>query len=139
MNTNLEIACRILDIGSFTCVLCKEDRVYISQARGVKPLMTWLEKGTDLQGFSAADKVVGKATALLYCLLGIRELYAGVISHAALEVLQAHGIPASYSQLVDHIQNRTQTGLCPMEAATMSLQEPKDAPAAIRAALEKLK
>ena len=139
MNTNLEIARSILDTGAFTCVLCKEDRVYISQYRGVKPLMTWLEKGTDLKDFSAADKVVGKATAMLYSLLGVRELYAGVISHAALEVLQEHNIPTSYGKLVDHIQNRAKTGLCPMESATLSIRDPKDAPAAIRAALEALK
>ena len=139
MNTNLEKARAILDTGIFTCALCSGDRVYISQDRGVKPLMTWLEAGTDLAGFSAADRVVGKATAMLYCLLAVREVHAGVISLAALEVLQAHGIPASYGKLVDHIQNRAKTGLCPMENATMVVSDPKDAPAAIREALAKLK
>ncbi len=135
---DLQQARRILEQENCTCVLCKGDTVYRSHRRGVAPLMAHLEQGTDLQGFSAADKVVGKATAFLYCLLGVRCIYAGVMSKAAAQVLTAAGICFQYGTLAEAIQNRAGTGLCPMELATRDISEPADAPAAIRAALARL-
>ena len=72
MNVDLNMAQSILEQDGCTCVLCNGETVYKSHRRGVAPLMGWLESGTDLKGFSAADKVVGKATAFLYCLLGVK-------------------------------------------------------------------
>jgi len=82
--------------------------------------------------------VVGKATALLYCLLKIRRLYAQVISDAALEVLQAHGIDVVWDRQVPHIINREGTGWCPMEMATQDISDPALAPEAIRNKLKQL-
>lgn len=128
---------QLLADGNYTCVLCKGEAVRTSHHRGVRPLMELLDG--DVAGFSAADKVVGKATALLYCLLGIRALWAGVISDAALEVLEAHGIPVQWETRVSQIRNRQNTGRCPMEQATEHISDPQDAPAAIRAKLDELK
>lgn len=133
MRTNLEKARHYLETGHHTCVLCKGDRVYTSGVRGVSPLLRWLDAGTELQGFSAADKVVGKATAMLYCLLGVREVYAGVMSRAAVKVLLRHGIGVLYTEQVDFIWNREHTGQCPMEAAVADIEDP----AAGRIAVEK--
>ena len=133
---DLAKAWQLLSEGGYTCVLCKGDRIYTSTHRGVKPLMDLLD--TDVSGYSAADKVVGKATALLYCLLGIECLHAGVISDAALQVLDAHKIPVQWDHRVAYIQNRTGTGRCPMEMATEHICDPADAPAAIRNKLKEL-
>lgn len=138
MNADLTLARSILEAEGCTCALCKEETVYKSDRRGVSPLMGWLESGTDLKGFSAADKVVGKATAFLYCLLGAKEVYARVMSEAAAKVLELQGIPFAYEQLVPAISNRAGDGLCPMELATRNIENPADAPAAIRQALAHL-
>ena len=138
MNTNLETAIRMLAQGAYTCVLCKDGQVYTSCRRGVAPLMGFWEQKTDLKGFSAADKVVGKATALLYCLLGVSQVYATVLSRPAAEVLASHGIDYRYETLVDAILNRTGDGFCPMETATKQIHDPAQAPAAIQAALQAL-
>ncbi len=136
MNPDLTQAIQLLNKGGYTCVLCKEQQVYTSTQRGVKPLIDLL--GEDLTGFSAADKVVGKATALLYCLFNIRALHANVISESALAVLHDHKIPTSYTELVPHIINRTGDGKCPMELATEHISDPKAAPDIIRTALKKI-
>jgi hypothetical protein len=133
---DLARARQLLSDGGYTCVLCKGDRIYTSTHRGVKPLMDLLD--TDVSGYSAADKVVGKATALLYCLLRIECLHAGVISDAALQVLDAYKIPVQWDHRVAFIQNRTGTGRCPMETATEHICDPADAPAAIRNKLKEL-
>ena len=138
MNADLIRAQQVLAAEGCTCVLCKGDIFYKSTHRGVAPLLGWLEEGLDTKCFSAADKVVGKATAFLYCLLGITAVHANVISEAAIAVLQQQGICVSFGQRVPAIQNRKGDGLCPMELATRDVTDPADAPAAIRAALARL-
>lgn len=120
----------------YTCVLCRGDELYTSRHRGVRPLMELLD--TDTAGFSAADKVVGKATALLYCLLGIRQLYARIISDAAIQVLEQHNIPVQWDTRVAYIVNREGNGRCPMELATEHISDPALAPDAIRQKLKQL-
>jgi len=121
-----------LDSGSYTCVLCKGDDVYFATERGVKPLLSWLDSGMDLRGYSAADKVVGRATAFLYCLLGVKAVYANVMSRPAAAVLGEQGIDAHWGKLVDGIINRRGTGPCPFEAAVMEIRDSREALNAIR-------
>jgi hypothetical protein len=117
----------ILNGSHYTCVLCSGDEVLTTDLRGVKPLVRWLMEGRSFQGFSAADKVVGKATAFLYCLLGVSDVHALVMSQSALAVLQSNGIEARYDTLVEHIINRKGDGICPFEAVVMEIKEPQDA------------
>lgn len=67
MNPNLAEAKRLMENGGYTCVLYKDGITHTSTKRGVLPLKEWLEKKTELKGFSAADKVVGKAAAFPVC------------------------------------------------------------------------
>ncbi len=127
-----------LDNENCTCVLCKGDSLYHSHHRGVRPLLDFLDSGLDFTGYCAADKVVGKATAYLYCLLGVKTVYANVLSDAAAEVFIQAGIPFSCEIRVPAIRNRTNTGLCPMETATKDIDDPHLALKAIRETLQKL-
>ena len=135
---DLEKAEKLLLEEGYTCVLCRGDEVYTSTLRGVKPLVRWVEAKTDMTGFSAADKVVGRATAYLYVLLGIRELYARVISKAALEVLENANIPVRYCTLAEYIVNRKGDGVCPFELAVMGIDTPGRAYTAIRQKMQEM-
>ena len=130
---HLITAWNLLESGNYTCVVCKEDTIYTTTHRGVAPLLNWLDEGTDLTGFSAADRVVGRGAAFLYCLLGIKEVRARVMSYPAMEVLRAYGIRAEADTFVDNIINRAGTGPCPFEAAVMHIQKADEALVAIRA------
>ena len=128
--------------GGFTCAIFEGEKVLKSEKRGVAPLLEWLESGLsgkDFYGFSAVDKVVGKAAAFLYVLLGVKELYAFVLSDEAEKVLIAHGIAVGYQEKVPAIRNRTNTGFCPMEQAVWDIDEPNAARLAILQTLEKLR
>ena len=128
----------ILENGAFTCVLVKGDEVISFSERGVKPLLALLSQSKNLESFCAADKVVGKAAAFLYLLLGVKKLHALVISEHALSLLRENGVCVSYDTLVPMIRNRTDTGFCPMEQATMNCSSPEEALAAIKETLKKL-
>lgn len=137
MNQNTLKAKEYLQNCGYTCVLVKDNSVHESRERGVKPLLQWLENDIDFNGYSAADKVVGKAAAYLYVLLGVKEIYCDIISKPSLEVLQKYGINATCGTIVNAIRNRTNTGFCPMEQATMNSVTPEEALNAVKSALIK--
>ena len=139
MDKDLALAKQLLTTEEHTCVLCRGQHIYTSTRRGVAPLLDWLDSGLDLRGFSAADRVIGKATAYLYRLLGVKEVFARVISRPATQVLENHGIPAHWDTLVEGIQNRQKTGPCPMEHATRNCTTTEEALAAVRQTLEALR
>lgn len=128
----------LLDSGMYTCVVCSGSAVYTATERGVKPLLFWMDSGMDLTSFVAADRVVGRATAFLYCLLGVKAVYARVMSRPAAEVLAAHGIAMEAEQMVDGIINRRGTGPCPFEDAVRAIDDPQEALTAIRAKLAQM-
>jgi hypothetical protein len=135
---DLEQAKTLLQSGGYSCVLCKGGRTHTSTERGVLPLVRILSENTHLSGFSAADRIVGKAAALLFCLIGVKEVYAPVMSRAAVEVLSAHGILSSYDTTVETIVNREGTGACPMEQAVRELDQPEAALEAVKRTLAEL-
>ncbi len=135
---DLERAKEVLKNGGCTCVVCKGEKSCVSTQRGVKPLLSWLDEGTDMMGWSAADRVVGRGAAFLYCLLGVRRVHGQVMSLAAVKVFRANGIEASWDQLTEFIQNRTKTGNCPIEAACLHCTEPEEALDRIRQILADL-
>lgn len=128
----------MLKNGNFTCVVTNGEIFHTSSERGVKPLLLWLDDNVDMNDYCAADKVVGKAAAFLYVLLGVAEVYGGVISKASVEVFEKYGVEYHYDTLVDAIRNRTNTGYCPMEQAVKNVTDPNDAYNVIKEALQKL-
>ncbi len=133
--SDFERAKTLLFSGKYTCIVCQGKRVFTSENRGVKPLVRWLREEQNFQGYSAADKVIGKATAFLYALLGVRAVYAHVVSRLALNVLQKYGIFVEYGELVERIVNRQGSGICPFEGAVLDIQ---DATSAYTVILQKM-
>ena len=107
----------------YTCVVIKNDFSFTSRQRGVKPLLELIDSETDVINGVAADKVVGKAAAFLYAVLGVKEIYADVISELALDTLQKNGILVSFGEVVAMIKSRDGKGFCPMEQATLDLED----------------
>ncbi len=124
MTTDFERAKTLFEGNNYTCVLCKGEQIYTSTERGVKPLLELLDGAENLNGFSAADKIVGKAAAMLYVLLGVKEVYAEVLSRAGAEVFANYKIACEYGELTGQIINRNGDGICPMEKAVQEIDDP---------------
>ena len=111
-----------------TIAVVSVDDVFTSHERGVKPLLHLLtDKKGFLKGASVADKVIGKAAALLMVLGEIKEVHTLIISEPAIKVFEKYNIPCFYDKKVDRIINRTGDGLCPMETLCLDVEEPKEA------------
>lgn len=110
-----------------TLVAVRGDEIVVCRDRGVKPLLKMVAEGRSLKGFSVADKVVGKAPALLYAVLGPEAVFSPVMSWTGRAVLLAAGIFVSHDVLVPHISNRAKSGQCPMDESVTNIWEPYEA------------
>ena len=137
--TSLEQAKSLLITTKSTILVVSNGEVFTSQERGVKPLLHLLtEKKGFLKGASVADKVIGKAAALLMALGEIKEVHTLIISEPALQVFENHKIKYFYDKKVDRIVNRTGDGLCPMESLCLDIDDPQEALAKIIEKLSKM-
>jgi hypothetical protein len=95
--------------------------------------------GVRLEGASVADRVAGKAIALLCVYAKIREVYTEVLSRKAKAVFEENGIPCEWKELVDNILDSNRTGICPFEKAAADISDPERAYAAFKALLQSFK
>lgn len=99
-----------------SCVIRNGNEIRVFHDRGIKDLFRLLkEEPAFLDGAFVVDKVVGKGAAALMILGGVKEVFADVVSRPALALLNDTGVKTDYVQAVEHIVNRTQTGICPVE------------------------
>lgn len=137
---DLERAKRMLrENAALSCILCRGELLYTSEKRGIAPMMELLDAGYEMKGFSAADRIVGRAAAMLFVLAGVRSVYAEVMSEGALQTLSAYAMEASYGTLTPYIVNRKGNGPCPMEEAVRDITEPEAAREAIRMTMDRLR
>ena len=116
------------------CAVCRNGQVRVSHLTGIRPLLAWLgEDANALRDGAAADKIVGRAAALLFLYGGVRAVYAAVISEGALALLEENGVQVAYGRCVPYIINREKTGLCPMEQRVRDIQDPAAAYEALAA------
>lgn len=122
----------------YTVAASDGERLLVSRERGIKPLVQWLNDGGDFCGFSFADKIVGRAAAMLYVRLGAARVWAQVMSSGGKRTLEEHGIVAECEVETERIINRLGTGMCPMEEAVEGIDNPLEAERAIRRKLSDL-
>ena len=139
MTPSLEKAKMTLLEGGFTFVLVNGDQEYVSSLMGIAPLLSLLKNSPGLlKGASVADKVVGKAAAMLMLYGGVSDIYSGIISHPALSVLEKAELKIESDRRVSYIENRAGTDMCPMEKRVLHLSDPEECYRLLSDTLEQL-
>ena len=102
---------------NLTCVIFDwEKEVFSSRESGIAPVYRLVAADINaVRGMSLADKVIGRALAVILIKGGIKSCYGQVVSRPALELLTSYGIEVSYGGLTEQIMNRAGSDLCPME------------------------
>lgn len=109
-------------------VISKDNNVFHASDRGIKPLVDWLRTNPTLLNQAViADKVIGKAAAMLMVYGGVKEVYGGIISDSAANFFEQEKVPFYFEKQVPYIINRNKTGMCPMEERAQSLNSAKEA------------
>jgi len=103
--------------------------IYKSKEPGIAPLVKAIEQlGNEiLRDTVVADRIVGKAAALLIAFFKAKHVFAFTMSKPAISVLRKYNISFEYLELVDVILNREKTDMCPFEKMTLEIDDPKEA------------
>jgi hypothetical protein len=117
---------RIHDKGLRLSIVRDGHLIYESASRGACGFLDAIEsKGTALRGASVADRVVGKAIALLCAYVKVKAVYAIALSKEAEAVLKHHFIHYELDEAVDRILDNDQATLCPFEKLVSGISNPK--------------
>lgn len=121
----LNRAIRVLSEEGVSCVVLRDKETFTATGVGVKPLMGFLRKDRRFfQDAVVADKVIGKAAAMLLIAGGAQAVYGAVMSDTAVEILTKNCVVCDWGERVPYIKNRTNTGICPLEDAVKALDDP---------------
>lgn len=97
---------------------------YTSFDSGIKPVISKLNEDINyFKGLIVADKIIGKASAMLLTLSGIKEIYCIVLSKAGKDILDKYNIEYHYETLTDYIINRKGDDMCPMEKTVKDIDD----------------
>lgn len=118
-----------LDAEGLNLLILKDGRLlYSSEKGGMAPLLEAIDRLglRTLQDSVVADKIVGKAAALLISYFKASEVYTRLLSQSAIDVLEKHGVEYSYERVVDSIRNKEDTDICPFEKLVLKIEDPRE-------------
>ncbi len=120
---DIELAQKILFEEELTlCVVKDSEILFKSKNKGIEPLYKiCTESLGKLKGASVADRVTGKAAAMICVHIGVVELSTNVISKTAFKIL--NDINIKYKKIVPYILNRTKSDMCPVERLSQDIDD----------------
>ncbi len=102
------------------------NEVCTSEKRGITALLDYYEACKSFENFAIADRVIGKAAAMLMCMMNAKTVHAQTISRHALAFFEETGVNITYGILCDYVKNRTGDGICPMEEVALKSTTTKE-------------
>ncbi|KYK37272.1 MAG: DUF1893 domain-containing protein [Theionarchaea archaeon] len=129
MYTDLESAKREFKRTKAAFVIVKDEKVVARSAeKGVAPFFFAANGlGEQVKNASLADKIVGKAVALLTVNSQMISVYTPLISDPAVKVLNDYNIYWEADQIVAMILNRNKDDQCPIEKMVTACDTPEEA------------
>lgn len=126
---DLEIAKERLNEKSLTLSIVKNGEIiFETVSNGISGFLEAIEKfGDGLEGTSVADRVTGKAIALLCVYAKVKAVYALILSKGAKSVFEKHAIHHEWNELVENILDVNKTRICPFEKLAKEISNPKNA------------
>ena len=122
------------------CVIIKNGKIiHDGSGRGISPILTiYRQHPEKMKNSIVVDKVIGKAAAMVAICGGVSRVHAELICDSAVDVLEKHNIPVTYTLRVKNILNRRRNGLCPMEQVVLNIDDPQTAVTALEEAVRKM-
>ncbi|MBQ1787589.1 MAG: DUF1893 domain-containing protein [Erysipelotrichaceae bacterium] len=106
---------------------------YFSYDSGIRPVIDRINEKEDFfKGLEVADKIIGKASAMLLSLSGVKKVHAIVLSQAGKDIFDKYDVEYSFDELTDYIVNRRGDGMCPMEMTVKDIDDLREAYEALK-------
>jgi hypothetical protein len=136
-----EIAKRQLQEKGYSLVIANKGKIIFEiKSAGIGGFLDAIEKfgRSGLDGAFIADKIVGRAAALLCVYCGVKGVYAIVLSKGGKQVLDENSIPVEFESLVPRILNRPKTDMCPFEKAVAAVSNAEEAYEKLKSCMERM-
>ncbi|KXA93797.1 hypothetical protein AKJ66_00785 [candidate division MSBL1 archaeon SCGC-AAA259E22] len=126
---DLKLAENTLKRDNLNLVIAKNGKLaYKTKLSGIKGLLKAIEKlDYKTNEYSAADKIVGRAAALLLIFMNVKKIYAITLSEGGKSVLEKNEIEYKYENIVSEIKNIEGKNMCPFEKLTRDIDNPEKA------------
>jgi len=126
---DLKLAKRILKERDLTLVVVKKgDVIFEAKSHGINDFLQAIKKfKKELAGSAVADRIVGRAAALLCAYSKVASVFAVTLSEEGRKVLEDWNIFCQFENSVAHVLNYQKTGVCPFEKLAASLTDPNEA------------
>ena len=108
-----------------------DEIIYSSSGKGVSPLLGAIEEvGLEaLEGVLTADRIVGRAAALLNLYMGASEVH----------LFRGHGVVYDFVEETDVVKDVDGVIFCPFERLVQGMSDPKEAFFSIREKLAEMR
>ena len=138
---DLEKAKTQLTQKQLTLVIVKNgETLFETQFHRISGFLTAIEQlGKKLENASIADKVVGKAVALLCVYARVKAVYAETLSSEAKTVFEENRVTYEWKELVETILDDKKQDMCPFEKEATNITNPKEAYNRFKALQQKLR
>ena len=138
---DLEIAERRLGEADLTLSIVRDEHVLFETAsHGISGFLRAIQElGEQLNGASAADRIVGKAIALLCLYAGIEGVYGSVMSIEARKFFEENKVHAEWKVLIGNILDNCKVATCPFERLAAGITDPEEAYKKLKALQDSLK
>ncbi|MEM3823760.1 MAG: DUF1893 domain-containing protein [Candidatus Bathyarchaeia archaeon] len=132
---------RLSEEKGLTLTIAKNGEIiFETSSHGILGFLEAVEKlGDTLNGASVADKVVGKAIALLCVYMSVKMVYALTLSREAKAFFEKHEVYHEWEKLVENILDFKKTGVCPFEKLATEISNPNEAYKRLKALQNSLK
>jgi len=126
---DLETAKKRLHTELAALAIVKEGEIiFETRSRRISGFLEAIDRlGPKLENASIADRIVGKAVALLCVYVRARAVYADVLSRKGKALLDSKGIVCEWNELVENILDLNKSKLCPFEQAAGDVSDAVEA------------
>ena len=129
MQADLDLAKQRLKQKDLALVIAKNGKiVFETELHGINGLLNAMEQSKKgMKGSSVADKIVGRAAALLLVYSGVVAAFGVTASDGAIQVLKDYNVFLEFEKSVACILNYEKNDVCPFEKLTACISNPLEA------------
>jgi hypothetical protein len=126
---DLDIAKQRLKQKNLALVIAKRGEVvFETSSHGIGGLLKAIEElDKEMNGSSVADRIVGKAAALLCVYAGVVAVFAVTASEKGIRALRDNNVLCRFGSKFPHILNYKRNDICPFEKLVINISNSKEA------------
>ncbi len=111
-----------------TIAVVKKGKIlFYTGIQGLKAIFKAADQLEDeLKGAAVADKIVGKAAALLYAYFNVSSVFGALMSQEAVKVFRDQGIIFRFDRVVPLIKGKKGGDICPFEKKVLVTSKPEE-------------